>query len=251
MHVAPLTRHPGFMAVILMLGTVLASCSPTASGIHRTGRLYVPAEREWSGQSFRARLLGAEELYHRDYHYFGQHQLHIHLELEHLGNGLRIFNCSTNDQNMRSEFITMMRDTGLSRAKPEEKAQINYEKFQSTVGLLRLELGMDDLAQSDFMVETHLKDGIWLGRCRFGYAPAGPGTLPHEGPALWLWPERKTRARITCAVPDGSYPLRLSYGSEWEIRFDRRVRYSQDNNDLLEGLDFQYQLPHNFQGRTP
>tara|TARA_B100002051_G_scaffold276815_1_gene329047 strand:+ start:39310 stop:40026 length:717 start_codon:yes stop_codon:yes gene_type:complete len=238
------------MAIIAVF-SLAATCHPKAEVLLPTGRIYLPEDEIWSGNQMKARLFGAEEVHHRDLHYLAEHILYLRLELDYSGQDLGYLNCYSRDEQVRSEFDKSLEETGLSRARPEEKRQMTYDRFQNSRGLLHLELQARDLALRDRVYESYQQNGRWWANCTGCYSPATAGTLPQEGPGIWLWPGRRALVRISCRVPDGTYPVRLTYLSQWSFAFNPIPRYTNQSSEYLDGLEFQQSIIQDFSRRTP
>ena len=229
----------------------LPACHPRADVLLPTGRVYLPEQEKWSGNQIKARLFGAEEVHHRELHSFSEHILYLHMELEYSGPDLGYLNCYSRDEKVRSEFDKSLEETGLSRASPEEKRQMTYDRFQNSRGLLQVELEPRELVLGKRAYESYEQNGRWLANCTGCYSPATPGTLPEEGPGVWLWPGRKALVRISCRVPYGTYPARVTYLTEWSFTLDPIPRYTSQSSELLDGMEFQQSIIQDFSRRTP
>ncbi len=230
---------------------ILCGCQPFATHLYPTGRVYLPEQEGWTGNRVKARLFGIEEVYSTEYRYASSHILYVHMELENQGDKLAYFNCTTAEEDKRSSFQESLEETGLARAKPEEKEQMTYDKFTGSKGFLKLEIQPRDMALGEIPYKWYRSTGEWLGDCSMGSSPAGNGVLPQEGPGIWLWPGKKALVRVFCRIPDGTYPAHISYKSEWGFSLNPTPKYTEQSSGLLEGLKFKEPIRQDFDRRTP
>lgn len=244
---SPLSRCALF-AVVLLLLFFFASCMP---GFQlRTGRVFFAKDDGWRGNNLKARLLGIEEIYHRDYKYLGAYMVFVYLSVENQGSDPYYFSVVPVKEFRRDGIDLRWKEKALPEIDPGQRAAYLTKKAGSTAGLFRLQIDYKDLQQSEYLLKKYGGYDLAHAICTKVYSPAGPGVFPAEGQGVWLWPAEKRKLKIMCTLPNATVPGTLHYG-DWSIPINDGVMYSQDNNDLLEDLEFKRPISVEFKDRVP